>query len=57
MTVAETYTCFCLDSQTGSIYTTSMFDREKKRSYLLEVKSVDGSESVRPGKHWEAKLW
>lgn len=50
MTAAET-TRFHLDSQTGSIYTTSVFDREKKRSYLLEVKSVDGSESARPGKH------
>lgn len=40
-----------MDSQTGSIYTASVFDREKKGSYLLEVKSVDGSESARPGKH------
>ncbi|XP_025072404.1 neural-cadherin-like isoform X1 [Alligator sinensis] len=45
------YTCFRLDSQTGSIYTTAVFDREKKGSYLLEIKSVDGSESARPGKH------
>uniref|UniRef100_A0A8C5JEE2 CADN protein n=1 Tax=Junco hyemalis TaxID=40217 RepID=A0A8C5JEE2_JUNHY len=45
------YTCFRLDPQTGSIYTTSVFDREEKGSYLLEVKSVDGSESARPGKH------
>lgn len=45
------YTYFRLDSQTGSIYTASVFDREKKVSYLLEVKSVDGSESARPGKH------
>ncbi|OXB67759.1 hypothetical protein ASZ78_010361 [Callipepla squamata] len=45
------YTYFHLDSRTGSIYTTSVFDREKKRSYLLEVESVDGSESARPGKH------
>ncbi|KFV19902.1 Neural-cadherin, partial [Tauraco erythrolophus] len=45
------YTCFHLDSRTGSIYTASVFDREKKGSYLLEVKSVDGSESARPGKH------
>ncbi|NWH61172.1 CADN protein, partial [Geococcyx californianus] len=44
------YTYFHLDSQTGSIYTASVFDREKKGSYLLEVKSVDGSESARPGK-------
>ncbi|PKK25791.1 neural-cadherin [Columba livia] len=45
------YTYFRLDSQTGSVYTASVFDREKKGSYLLEVKSVDGSESARPGKH------
>ncbi|XP_042677339.1 LOW QUALITY PROTEIN: neural-cadherin-like [Centrocercus urophasianus] len=45
------YTCFRLDSQTGSVYTASVFDREKKGSYLLEVESVDGSESARPGKH------
>ncbi|NXD82407.1 CADN protein, partial [Halcyon senegalensis] len=45
------YTYFRLDSQTGSIYTASGFDREEKGSYLLEVKSVDGSESARPGKH------
>ncbi|XP_063190601.1 neural-cadherin-like isoform X3 [Chroicocephalus ridibundus] len=45
------YTYFRLDSQTGSIYTASVFDREEKGSYLLEVKSVDGSESARPGKH------
>ncbi|CAM4543070.1 unnamed protein product [Lepidochelys kempii] len=45
------YTCFRLDSQTGSIYSTSVFDREKKGSYLLEVKSIDGFESARPGKY------
>ncbi|NXY89804.1 CADN protein, partial [Alcedo cyanopectus] len=45
------YTYFHLDPQTGSIYTASVFDREQKGSYLLEVKSVDGSESARPGKH------
>ncbi|XP_053257900.1 neural-cadherin-like [Podarcis raffonei] len=45
------YTFFRLDSKTGSIYTASVFDREKKASYLLEVKSTDGSESARPGKH------
>uniref|UniRef100_A0A8C3RIH1 Neural-cadherin n=1 Tax=Chelydra serpentina TaxID=8475 RepID=A0A8C3RIH1_CHESE len=45
------YTCFRLDSQSGSIYSTSVFDREKKGSYLLEVKSIDGFESARPGKH------
>ncbi|NXA34968.1 CADN protein, partial [Eudromia elegans] len=44
------YTHFCLDSRTGSVYTTSVFDREKKGSYLLEVRSEDGSESARPGK-------
>ncbi|XP_061450651.1 neural-cadherin-like [Rhineura floridana] len=45
------YMFFHLDSKTGSIYTTSVFDRERKASYLLEVKSTDGSESARPGKH------
>ncbi|NXG56211.1 CADN protein, partial [Hemiprocne comata] len=45
------YTHFRLDSQSGSIYTASVFDREKKGSYLLEVMAVDGSESARPGKH------
>uniref|UniRef100_A0ABM5ETP5 Neural-cadherin-like n=1 Tax=Pogona vitticeps TaxID=103695 RepID=A0ABM5ETP5_9SAUR len=45
------YAFFHLDSKTGSIYTASVFDREKKASYLLEVKSTDGSESARPGKH------
>ncbi|KAJ6666039.1 hypothetical protein lerEdw1_000943 [Lerista edwardsae] len=44
-------TFFRLDSKTGSIYTASVFDREKKASYLLEVKSTDSSESARPGKH------
>ncbi|XP_075045350.1 neural-cadherin-like [Mixophyes fleayi] len=42
---------FHIDPQTGSIYTASLFDREMKTSYLLEVKSSDGSESARPGKH------
>ncbi|KAM5138136.1 neural-cadherin-like [Mantella aurantiaca] len=42
---------FHIDPQTGSIYTASVFDRETKTSYLLEVKSSDGSESSRPGKH------
>ncbi|CAH2324231.1 neural-cadherin-like [Pelobates cultripes] len=42
---------FHIDSQTGAIYTAAVFDRETKGSYLLEVKSSDGSESARPGKH------
>ncbi|XP_040185436.1 neural-cadherin-like [Rana temporaria] len=42
---------FHIDPQTGSIYTAAVFDRETKTSYLLEVKSSDGSESSRPGKH------
>ncbi|XP_072278551.1 neural-cadherin-like [Pyxicephalus adspersus] len=42
---------FHIDPQTGSIYTAAIFDRETKTSYLLEVKSSDGSESARPGKH------
>ncbi|XP_060644294.2 neural-cadherin-like [Anolis sagrei] len=48
---SEDYTFFHLDSKTGAIYTASVFDRERKASYLLEVKSTDGSESSRPGKH------
>ncbi|XP_066439955.1 neural-cadherin-like [Eleutherodactylus coqui] len=42
---------FHIDPETGSIYTATVFDREEKTSYLLEVKSSDGSESSRPGKH------
>ncbi|XP_063804777.1 neural-cadherin-like [Pseudophryne corroboree] len=42
---------FHIDPQTGNIYTASLFDREVKTSYLLEVKSSDGSESARPGKY------
>ncbi|XP_073411096.1 neural-cadherin-like [Dendrobates tinctorius] len=42
---------FHIDPETGSIYTAAVFDREEKTSYLLEVKSSDGSESARPGKH------
>ncbi|KAM4723000.1 neural-cadherin-like [Rhinophrynus dorsalis] len=42
---------FHIDVQTGAIFTASVFDRETKDSYLLEIKSSDGSESARPGKH------
>ncbi|XP_073515773.1 neural-cadherin-like [Phyllobates terribilis] len=42
---------FHIDPETGSIFTAAVFDREEKTSYLLEVKSSDGSESARPGKH------
>ncbi|KAM9301979.1 neural-cadherin-like [Gastrophryne carolinensis] len=42
---------FHIDPQTGSIYTAAVFDRETKTSYLLEVRSSDGFESARPGKH------
>ncbi|XP_016887842.1 neural-cadherin [Cynoglossus semilaevis] len=42
---------FRIDPELGFIYTQTVFDREAKSSYLLEVKSVDGSESARPGKH------
>ncbi|KAG2469661.1 CADN protein, partial [Polypterus senegalus] len=45
------YQFFRIDSQTGVIYTEAVFDRELKGSYLLEVKSMDGWESARPGKH------
>ncbi|XP_023671737.2 neural-cadherin isoform X2 [Paramormyrops kingsleyae] len=42
---------FRIDPETGSIYTEVVFDRETKGSYLLEVKSTDGWESARPGRH------
>ncbi|KAL1007130.1 hypothetical protein UPYG_G00082410 [Umbra pygmaea] len=45
------YQYFRIDPEQGSIYTEAVFDRESKGSYLLEVKSVDGWESARPGKH------
>uniref|UniRef100_A0AAZ3QNN6 Neural-cadherin-like n=1 Tax=Oncorhynchus tshawytscha TaxID=74940 RepID=A0AAZ3QNN6_ONCTS len=45
------YQYFRIDPELGSIYTETVFDRETKGSYLLEVKSVDGWESARPGKH------
>uniref|UniRef100_A0A3Q2PUG4 Si:ch211-186j3.6 n=1 Tax=Fundulus heteroclitus TaxID=8078 RepID=A0A3Q2PUG4_FUNHE len=42
---------FQIDSEQGFIYSQAVFDRETKSSYLLEVQSVDGWESARPGKH------
>ncbi|XP_077376416.1 neural-cadherin isoform X1 [Festucalex cinctus] len=42
---------FRIDPELGFIYTQTVFDRETKSSYLLEVQSVDGWESARPGKH------
>ncbi|XP_006641450.3 neural-cadherin [Lepisosteus oculatus] len=45
------YQFFRIDPESGAIYTEAVFDRESKGSYLLEVKSVDGWESARPGKH------
>ncbi|MGH0142861.1 UNVERIFIED_CONTAM: hypothetical protein FKN15_000440 [Acipenser sinensis] len=45
---------FRIDPETGAIYTEAVFDREMKGSYLLEVKSMDGWESARPGKHGQA---
>lgn len=42
---------FRIDSELGLIFTQTEFDRETKSSYLLEVQSVDGQESARPGKH------
>lgn len=42
---------FRIDPELGFIYTQSVFDREAKSSYLLEVQSVDGWESARPGRH------
>ncbi|KAA8596026.1 hypothetical protein FQN60_011317, partial [Etheostoma spectabile] len=40
-----------LNGKLGFIYSHTVFDRETKSSYLLEVQSVDGWESARPGKH------
>ncbi|XP_072554765.1 neural-cadherin-like isoform X1 [Paramormyrops kingsleyae] len=42
---------FHIDPELGAIYTEAVFDREMKGSYLLEVKSEDGWESARPGRH------
>uniref|UniRef100_G3PMI9 Si:ch211-186j3.6 n=1 Tax=Gasterosteus aculeatus aculeatus TaxID=481459 RepID=G3PMI9_GASAC len=42
---------FRIDPELGLIYSQTVFDRETKSSYLLEVQSVDGWESARPGKH------
>ncbi|XP_061758299.1 neural-cadherin-like [Nerophis ophidion] len=42
---------FRIQADSGAIYTQTVFDRETKSSYLLEVRSVDGCESARPGKH------
>lgn len=45
---------FSIDPELGLIYTQSVFDRETKSSYLLEVQSVDSWESARPGRHGQA---
>nr|XP_040024425.1 neural-cadherin-like isoform X3 [Gasterosteus aculeatus aculeatus] len=42
---------FRVDPKLGLIYTEAVFDREAWSSYLLEVQSVDGQESARPGKN------
>ncbi|XP_077475964.1 neural-cadherin [Stigmatopora argus] len=42
---------FRIDPELGFISTQAVFDRETKSSYLLEVQSMDGWESARPGKH------
>ncbi|XP_037346182.2 neural-cadherin [Pungitius pungitius] len=42
---------FRIDPALGLIYSQAVFDRETKSSYLLEVQSMDGWESARPGKH------
>ncbi|KAG5849366.1 hypothetical protein ANANG_G00109570 [Anguilla anguilla] len=44
------YQYFRIDPELGAVYTEAVFDRETKGSYLLEVKSVDGWESARPGR-------
>ncbi|XP_072007544.1 neural-cadherin-like isoform X2 [Engystomops pustulosus] len=47
--VNEDYRHFTIDPVTGVIYTATLFDREKKASYLIEVQSRDSTESARPG--------
>uniref|UniRef100_A0A3Q2XMW5 Neural-cadherin-like n=1 Tax=Hippocampus comes TaxID=109280 RepID=A0A3Q2XMW5_HIPCM len=42
---------FRIEPNLGIIYTEAIFDREARSSYLLEVQSVDGQESARPGKN------
>ncbi|KAM9816185.1 neural-cadherin-like isoform 2-T2 [Syngnathus typhle] len=42
---------FQIEPKLGIIYTESIFDREARGSYLLEVQSLDGQESARPGKN------
>ncbi|XP_057692632.1 neural-cadherin-like isoform X2 [Corythoichthys intestinalis] len=42
---------FRIEPKLGIIYTEAVFDREARSSYLLEVQSVDGQESARPGKN------
>ncbi|TNN58401.1 Neural-cadherin [Liparis tanakae] len=42
---------FRVDPELGFIYSKAVFDRETKSSYLLEIQSMDGWESARPGKH------
>ncbi|XP_077567014.1 neural-cadherin-like [Stigmatopora nigra] len=42
---------FRIEPKLGVIYTEAVFDREARSSYLLEVQSVDGQESARPGKN------
>ncbi|XP_077372754.1 neural-cadherin-like isoform X2 [Festucalex cinctus] len=42
---------FRIEPKLGTIYTEAIFDREARSSYLLEVQSVDGQESARPGKN------
>lgn len=42
---------FRIEPKFGIIYTEAIFDREARSSYLLEVQSVDGQESARPGKN------
>ncbi|XP_075069925.1 neural-cadherin-like [Mixophyes fleayi] len=47
--VNEDYGHFTINPETGVIYTTVLFDRERQVSYLIEVQSQDSSESARPG--------
>lgn len=39
---------FQIDRETGEIYTTQVFDREVRQSYVVIVKAEDGAPSARP---------
>lgn len=39
---------FEINLQSGEIFTKTVFDREKKGAYALEVEARDGAQSARP---------